>query len=225
MSQPQAGTVTVFGYGTVRATPDLLVLSIGIESRASTVGLAYDRAGRGVTAVTAALRADGVPDSDITTGILSVRSDTTWQDGSSRVTGYIATSTLGVTLVHRGPGGSGEARVTPSEIVAHAVAAGGDDARLGGLHHTFADRERLLTRARDAAWDNALDKARQYARRAARELGPVLEITEHTAAPPPAGPAAPGGVRLVAAAGPAPIPVEPGETELAATVRATWQLG
>ncbi|MFI6311806.1 SIMPL domain-containing protein [Nocardia fusca] len=220
MTQPQAGTVTVFGYGTVRAAPDLIVLSIGVECRASTVGLAYDRAGRSVTALTAALREDGVPGTDIGTGMLSVRSDTSWQDGTARVIGYIATSTLTVTLAAT----ADSARPAPSDVVAHAVAAGGDDARLGGLWHTFADRERLLERARDAAWDNALDKARQYARRAARELGPVLEITEHTTAPPPAQPTEPGGIRMVAASAPTPVPIESGETEITATLRATWQL-
>lgn len=220
MTQPQAGTVTVFGYGSVRAAPDLIVLTIGVECRASTVSLAYDRAGRSVTALTAALREDGVPSSDIGTGMLSVRSDTAWQDGTSRVVGYIAAGSLTVTLAAV----ADRDRPTPSEIVAHAVAAGGDDARLGGLRHTFADRERLLERARDAAWDNALDKARQYARRATRELGPVLEITEHTSTPPPQQPAEPGGIRMVAAAAPAAVPIESGETEVTAILRATWQL-
>ncbi|MEU4313709.1 SIMPL domain-containing protein [Nocardia sp. NPDC024068] len=224
MSGQQTAVVTVFGEGTVRATPDRLVVSIGVECRASTVGLAYERAGQRVVAITAALRGDGVPDTDIATGVLSVRSDTAWQDGVSRITGYIATTALDLTLPQRPPGSPDTARTDPAEVIAHAVTAGGDDARLGGLRHTFADRERVLIRARDAAWDNALDKARQYARRAARDLGPVLEITENTAAPSGYRPQDPGGVRMVAASAPAAVPVEPGEQEVAATLRVTWQL-
>ncbi|MGW0181530.1 SIMPL domain-containing protein [Nocardia sp. NPDC003345] len=222
MSGRQTATVTVFGEGTVRATPDRLVVSIGVECRASTVGLVYEQAGRRVAAVTAALRGDGVPDTDITTGLLSVRADTAWQDGISRITGYIATTTLDLILPQRPPGAPDTPRTDPAEVIAHAVTAGGDDARLGGLRHTYADRERVLTRARDAAWDNALDKARQYARRAARDLGPVLEITEHTAGPP-YPPRESGGVRMVAASAPA-VPIESGEQEVAATLRVTWQL-
>ncbi|MGI5217416.1 SIMPL domain-containing protein [Nocardia sp. CA-290969] len=223
MNPAQAGTVTVFGQGTVRAIPDRIVLGIGVECRASTVGLAYDQAGQRVAAITAALRGDGVSETDITTGVLSVRSDLTWQDGLSRITGYIATSGLRVVLTHPGPG---EATATPGpgEIIAHAVAAGGDDARLGGLQYTFADRTRRLTRARDDAWDDALDKARQYARRAARELGPVLEITEDTTSPAPRAQQEPGAVRMVASSSPAAIPVEPGEQEISAVLRVTWQL-
>ncbi|WP_459547091.1 SIMPL domain-containing protein [Nocardia sp. X0981] len=225
MSRSRPGTVTVFGHGTVRAAPELLVAAIAVECRASTVTLAYQRAGQRMSAVTAALRADGVPGTDIATGMLSVRSDLAWQDGVSRIAGYVATSALTVTLAHLGSAPADTGRPDPAEIIARAVAAGGDDVRLGGLQHTFADRDRLLDRARDTAWDNAVDKARRYARRAARELGPVLEITEDTAAPAPTAPAQSGGVRMVAATSPAPVPIEPGETELAATLRITWQLG
>ena len=224
MNQPQTGTVTVFGQGTVRAVPDLIVVGIGVECRASTVGLAYEQAGRRLTAITTTLRDDEVPDTDIATGLLSVRSDVAWQDGVSSITGYIATSGLRITL--SGPtSGAADAGPGPADVIAHAVAAGGDDARLGGLQHAFTDRTRLLTRARDAAWDDALDRARQYARRAARDLGPVLEITEDTASPAPRAPQEPGGVRMVAATSQPPVPVEQGEQEISAILRVTWQLG
>ncbi|WP_280458991.1 SIMPL domain-containing protein [Nocardia carnea] len=223
MNHPQTGTVTVFGQGTVHAVPDLIVVGIGVECRASTVGLAYEQAGRRLTAITTALRDDTVPDTDIATGMLSVRSDTAWQDGVSRITGYIATSGLRITLPQPGSGAAGTA-AAPANVIAHAVAAGGDDARLGGLQHTFADPTRLLTRARDAAWEDALERARQYARRAARDLGPVLEITEDTAAPAPRAAPESGAVRMVAATSQSTVPVESGEQELSAVLRVTWQL-
>ncbi|NKY59767.1 SIMPL domain-containing protein [Nocardia flavorosea] len=222
MDHPQTGTVTVFGQGTVHAVPDLIVVGIGVECRASTVGLAYEQAGRRLTAITTALREDEVPGRDIATGVLSVRSDIAWQDGVSRITGYIATGGLRITLSQPGSGTTG---TDPAGVIAHAVAAGGDDARLGGLQHAFADRTRLLTRARDAAWDDALDRARHYARRAARDLGPVLEITEDTTAPAPRAPQESGAVRMVAATSQSSVPVEPGEQEISTVLRVTWQLG
>lgn len=224
MNPSQAATVTVFGQGTVRAVPDLIVLAIGVECRASTVGQAYEQAGRRVSAIMETLREDGVAETDITTGVLSVRSDIAWHDGVSRITGYIAGSGLRVALPQAGPGVRSALRA-PGEIIAHAVAAGGDDARLGGLQHTFTDPTRWLSRARDDAWDDALDKARQYARRAARELGSVLEITEDTATPAPRAPQEPGAVRMVASSSPAAVPVESGEQEVSAVLRVTWQLG
>ncbi|WP_330256701.1 SIMPL domain-containing protein [Nocardia sp. NBC_00565] len=217
-----SGTVTTFGYGTARATPDLMRVTISIETRASKVALAYGQAGERVAAVTSSLRSDGVPGPDIATSGLSVRTETVWlEGGGSKITGYLASTDLTVILRDIGE----TADPGPATIIANCVDAGGDDVRLGGLNLSFADQESLLARARDAAWDNALAKAEQYAGRARRTLGPVIEITENTASAPPATP------RLMAVSAPmneaygaAPVPVELGESEISATLRATWHL-
>ncbi|MEV5832173.1 SIMPL domain-containing protein [Nocardia sp. NPDC052112] len=221
-SDDTTGTVTTFGSGHARATPDLMRVTISIETRASKVALAYGQAGARVAAVTDSLRSDGVPGTDIATSGLSVRTETVWlEGGGSKITGYVATTDLTVVLRDIGE----TADPGPATIIANCVDAGGDDVRLGGLTLGFADQESLLTRARAAAWDNALAKAEQYAGRARRTLGPVLEITENAASAPPTPP------RLMAVSAPmnesyggAPVPVELGESEISATIRATWQL-
>ncbi|MBB5915292.1 hypothetical protein BJY24_004204 [Nocardia transvalensis] len=213
-------TVTTFGHGTATGTPDLMRVSISIETRASTVALAYGQAGTRTAAVTGALRADGVGSADIGTSGLSVRTETTWTEGTgSRITGYVATTELTVSLrTDRVDVGHPD----PATVVAHAVEAGGDDVRLGGLTLTFADTEALAAEARDAAWADAHAKATQYAARAARTLGSVLEITENTTAAPSPLPRA--DFKLAMAAPAAPVPVEYGESQLSATLRATWLL-
>ncbi len=215
--QPHAtATVTTFGHGTAAATPDRMQVTISIETRASTVALAYHRAGERTAAVTSALRADSVRSADIATSGLSVHTETTWiEGGGSRITGYVSSTSLTVTLRTDRPDSD------PAVIIGHAVDAGGDDVRLGGLSLTFADQEALLIRARDAAWDNARAKAEQYALRADRKLGPVLEITESTSSPSPV----PHNVQFMAAKAAAEsVPIEYGESEVSATIRATWQL-
>ncbi|MEU2252139.1 SIMPL domain-containing protein [Nocardia xishanensis] len=220
--KPDTGTVTTFGQGSVRATPDLMRVTLSIETRASKVALAYGQAGERVTAVSSALRGNGVADADIATSGLSVRTETVWTEGQgNRITGYLATADLTVALRDIDAG----AFPGPATIIADAVEAGGDDVRLGGLVLTFADQSGLLARARDAAWDNALAKAEQYAARAGRALGAVLEITENAASAPPFAPkmramSAPVGEVAFAAA----VPVELGESEISASVRATWTL-
>ncbi|MGW4768271.1 SIMPL domain-containing protein [Nocardia sp. NPDC004278] len=221
-SDDDTGTVTTFGYGTARATPDLMRVTISIETRASKVALAYGQAGERVAAVTDSLRSDGIAGTDIATSGLSVRTETVWvEGGGSKITGYVATTDLTVVLRDIGE----TADPGPATIIANCVDAGGDDVRLGGLGLGFADQESLLARARDAAWDNALAKAQQYAGRAQRTLGPVVEITENTTSAVPTAP------RLMAVAAPmnegfggAPVPVELGESEISATIRATWHL-
>jgi len=213
-------TVTVFGQGRVQAAPDLIRLTVSVESRAETVTAAYARAGQRVSAVTAALRDHGVAEADIATSGLTVRSETVWAENRERLVGYVAGTALTVALRDLGrddaPG--------PAAIIAAAVDAGGDDVRLGGLVRTVADQEGLLARARDGAWDDALAKAERYARRAGRALGQVLEITENTAAAPQFAPKTRAVALAAESAGGAPVPVELGETEIAASVRVTWCL-
>ncbi|MBL1079685.1 SIMPL domain-containing protein [Nocardia sp. 2] len=198
-------------------------VTVSIETHADTVALAYAGAGRHTDAVIKSLRGDNVQGRDISTSGLSVRTDTQWTDNRERIIGYIASTSLTVTLREIGSATTESATVGPAAIIARAVEAGGDDVRLGGLTLTVADEESLLSRARDAAYDHALVKAQQYANRAHRTLGPALEITENTSA-------APGPVHNIAFAaksapmGASPVPVELGESELSATIRVTWQL-
>ncbi|WP_062998512.1 SIMPL domain-containing protein [Nocardia mikamii] len=228
-------TVTTFGHGVATATPDRMQVSISIETRAEAVAVAYGRAGERTAAVTGALRADGVAASDIATTGLSVRTETIWTENEgTRITGYVATTSLTVNLHIPGAptadlGTANTARsdatapADPAAVIARAVEAGGDDVRLGGLNLAVADRADLLIRAREAAWDDALDRARRYAARAGRSLGSVLEITENAAGTPEPR----GDIRFVAArsAAPgAPVPVEYGEHEVTADLRATWHL-
>lgn len=212
-------TVTVFGQGRVHAAPDLIRLTVSVESRAEQVTTAYSRAGERVAAVTASLRGNGVADTDIATSGLTVRTETVWNDNREHIVGYLAGTGLTVTLRQIGP----DASPGPAAIIAAAVEAGGDDVRLGGLVRTVADQEGLLAQARDDAWDDALAKARRYAHRAGREVGRVLEITENTAATPVSAPKV-RTVALMAESGGAPVPVELGESEVTASVRVSWEL-
>lgn len=214
-----AGTVTTYGVGSASAAPDLMRVTITVEARASKVALAYGKAGERVTAITDSLRGDGVSGADIATTGLSVRTETEWTEGQgTRITGYVASTDLTVSLRAIGP----DAEPGPADVIAHCVEAGGDEVRLNGLALGFADEGALLTRARDAAWDNALEKAEQFAGRAGRDVGPVLVITEDTGSHP--GPAPRAKAMFGAVAEMASMPVELGESEISAHVRVTWQL-
>lgn len=223
--QSQApGTVTTFGHGTVRGVPDLMRVEISVETQASTVALAYNQAGQRAAAVSASLRSHDVPTVDIATSGLSVRTEKVRVDGGgSKISGYVASTTMTVLLRDIDTGNTSEGsepQRDPAAIIADCVEVGGDAVRLGGLQLTFADQESLLVRARNAAWANALAKAGQYAERAGRALGAVLEVTEDSSAPGPRPRARTGTVAFTAAT----VPIETGESEVGTDVRVTWQL-
>jgi uncharacterized protein YggE len=206
-----ARTITVTGSGTAEAAPDLLTVSIGVECRREDVGAAYAAAGRASAAISAALREHGVGDPDISTSGLNVRADVVWKEGEGQtVAGYMASSTLAVRL--RDVSGA-------SEVIAKAVGAGGNDVRLNGLDLGFADPAAVTAQAREAAWQDALATARQFATLAGAELGPVVSVTQHPAGPGPI-PVAKMQRAMVADS----VGIEAGQSSVPATVGVVWEL-
>ena len=206
-----ARTVTVTGSGTAEAIPDLLTVSIGVECRREDVGAAYSAAGRAAAGISAVLRDHGVADQDISTAGLNVRADVVWKEGAGQtVAGYVASSVLAVRL--RDVAGS-------SDIIAGAVAAGGNDVRLNGLDLGFADPAAVCAQAREAAWQDALATARQFAALAGGELGPVVSVTQQPGPPPPIPMA-----KMQRAMATDSVGIELGQSSVSATVDVVWEL-
>jgi uncharacterized protein YggE len=206
-----ARTVTVTGFGTAEAAPDLLTLSVGVECRRDSAGDAYAAAGEASAAVTGALRSRGVPGRDIRTSGLNVRADVVWQEGrGQQVTGYVASSMLSVRLrdLAAGPG-----------VIAAAVEAGGNDVRLDGVQLGFADAAAVMALAREAAWADARAAAAQLAGLAAAELGEVISVRQH---PVPSSPVPVGGMQRAFAAD--TMAVESGESGVSTSVTVEWGL-
>ena len=204
-------TITVTGTGTAEAPPDLLTISVGIECRRDRVGAAYADAGTASTAISGALRRHGVTDADIRTSGLNVRPELVWRDGAGQqVTGYVASTVLTVRL----------RQVTAaSGVIADVVDAGGDDVRLNGLELGFSDESAVSSVAREAAWQDAVATAEQFASLASARLGTVVSISEHADGPRPVPVA-----RIQRAAATEAISVEAGHTSIGASVTVVWEL-
>lgn len=204
-------TIAVTGSGSAEAAPDLLTLSIGVECRRHDVRTAYGDAGNVSAAVAAALREHGVGSPDITTSGLNVRADIDWQEGRGQtVAGYSASSMLSVRI--RELAGS-------SEIIAAAVAAGGNDVRLHGLEFGFADPSAVAARARGAAWQDALTAAEHFASLSGAQLGKVLSVTRQPGLQAPVPLA-----QLERAVAADTITVETGGSSVRESVSVVWEL-
>jgi len=204
-------SISVTGTGTAEAVPDLLTLSIGVECRRETVAEAYGDAGTRSAAVTSALRQHGVEGADISASGLNVRAEVNWQEGRGQtVSGYLASSMLTIRIRRLS---------ASSQILAAAVAAGGDDVRLNGLSLGFADAAAVEARAREAAWQDARTTAAHYATLSGTGLGRVLSLTQHTGFQPPVPVA-----KLQRAVAAESLTVEAGESSVTATVGVVWEL-
>lgn len=206
-----AGTVTVTGTGWAEAAPDVMLVSVGVECRDRSVDAAYSAAGAALAAVTDVFRSRGVAAADIRTTGLAVRADLVWREGEGQqVAGYIAASTLSVRLLDVG---------TASGMIADAVRAGGDKVRLNNLQLTLSNDFAVREQARAAAWQDALQAARQFAGLASATLGQVVSLTEHS---PGQGPVPLAGIQRASAV--ESIAIEPGESRVDSAVTVVWEL-
>jgi uncharacterized protein YggE len=203
-----AGTrITVTGTGNVSGTPDTLLLSMGVQASAASVGLALQQADSAVTAVTEALRGSGVRAADIQTSGLSIQPN--YQSNTPQPDGYGVSESIQVTLSHLSSAGT---------QISAAVRAGGNAAVVDGVSLNLRDTSRLLAAARSAAVTDAKVKAAQYASALGRTLGPLVSMTEATAPP-----AIPYGMAMSSAKS-AAVPVSPGSEQLNVTVTAVFAL-
>lgn len=195
-------TVVVLGTGRAAAAPDTLVLDLRLAAHGSTVGQA-------LAALTQASRqaSDALPGISLRTHGLGVHPR---HDHQGRQVGHTAYQSLQVRTGDPSAAGG---------LVQRLGEAVGDALGVDALRQELADPAGLQVAARERAFADAADRARQYAALAGRELGPVVRVHEVVERPP--GPAVAEQARAVMADGPV---VDPADHEVLAVVEVTWRL-
>ena len=213
---PESSGVTVPGEGRVRVEPDGAQVVVGVEVVRPEVGTAFSEASARARAILDALRAAGVDADDIQTEEISVRPqrerppDPAEVESRPEITGYVVTNLVEVTVRDLDRAG---------EILATAVEAGGDAARVQQFRLSVEPDDVHVDEARRAAFADALQRAEQYADAAGRTLGDLRSITEVSGAGPVRGPVPEAAEDAVVAP-----PVEPGQEEIVVRILATWLL-
>lgn len=208
---PAPPTVTVVGHGRVSLTPDIALVRLGFEVVEDDPAAAMAACGRAADSVVVGLRDAGVVPADLQTTGLSLQ--VAWEHGprGQRQVGYQVTS--GLTVRVRDVASAGQ-------LASDALAAGGAATRINGFQLAVDDARGAEHDARADAVADARAKATQYAGLTEQRLGDVVTITDGEAGGPVVHP-----MRMAAAAArPAAMPVEPGETEVHASVTVTWEL-
>lgn len=202
--------LTVRGEGHASAAPDLATVRIGVETRAVEAGEALVANSEAAGALIAEAKAQGVSATDIQTSGLSLYplyDNRRNGEGETPVlTGFAASNE--VVLRIRDIAGVGE-------TLGALVGAGAN--RLNGISFGLADDQAVMDRARRAAVADAQRKALLYAEAAGVTLGDLVSIDEE------GGGAAPRPM-MRAMAESASVPVEAGETMVAASVRMSWKI-
>ncbi|GAA4641591.1 SIMPL domain-containing protein [Gordonia humi] len=200
-------TVSVVGHGGADATPDAMRVELGVDCFGDTVADALASANGAARALTDALGGAGVASRDLQTSGLSVhpRFGDHSPDGAP-IVGYEASHN--VTAVLR------DLDSAPS-ILGAAAEAGGDATRITNVSMIVSDETEAAVAARDAAYADALARARQYAHLAGYELGPVVSASET----PPGRERPP-----VVMAARSSVPVHAGSTTVTASIAVVFAL-
>ena len=203
--------VTVIGSGQVQGVPDTLTADVGIEFTAPDVTTAMNQTNDRQQAVINALVGAGMDRKNIRTTAVTLQPQYSNPEpaGTATITGYRATNAIQVKI---------HPTDTASKMLALIVSTGGDATRSSSISYSIADDSQLVKDARARAFQDAKNRADQYAQLSGLRLGKVLSISEATGSTPTAG-APPAPPRAAFA-----VPLEPGQQTVSFSVTAVWEL-
>ena len=201
--------VTVVGSGQVQGVPDTLTADVGIEFTAPDVNAAMNQTNDRQQAVINALVGAGVDRKNISTTTVSLQPQYSNPEpaGTPTITGYRATNAIAVKI---------HPTDAASKLLALIVSTGGDASRIRSVSYSIADDSQLVKDARARAFQDAKNRAEQYAQLSGLQLGKVLSISEASGSAPVAG-APPRSLAI-------PVPLEPGQQTVGFSVTAVWEL-
>ncbi len=211
LSQQNTG-IWVTGEGKVSVTPDVAILSLGVEAQTKTVAQAQEQAREAMEAVRSVLDEHGVAKKDIKTQHYSIYPVRRWDKDREILIGYRVTNIVTAKI----------RKVDDTGIIIDAVAeAGGDYTRIDSISFTVDDPTDYYEEVREKAMDDAKAKAKQLADLAGISLGKPTYINEGSVSPP-----VPRDFYLKEAGAPSvpTTPISPGETEIRLNVQVVYSI-
>ena len=216
ISNQQQG-IWVTGQGKVTAVPDIITLSVGVESLEASVAMAQSRAAEAMDRVMTALTDNGVAEKDIQTQYFSIRKVTRWDREKEEevVIGYRVTNTVTAKIRDVDKAGS---------IIDAVALAGGDLTRINNIGFSIDDPSAYSAyyeEAREMAMADAKAKAEQLAELADVTLDKPIYISESSWTPPITRDV----MAMAEAPAPAPAtPITPGEMEISLNVQVVYAI-
>ncbi len=222
----QAGTansgIWVTGQATLEIPADVAKVSIGVESRETTVAEARQKAASAMENVLNAIKENGVSEDDIVTTNFNIFPQTIWVEVSDslgrhsepRITGYIVSNTVQITV---------RDIENLSPVVDSAATSGGDLIRINSFQFTVDDSSVFGEQIRQIAAADALAKADVYARAMGVTLGQLVYLTEIGSSVPMAK-AFPQAEMAAMDGAFASTPISAGDVNLSVTVQAVFAI-
>ena len=166
-------TVSVTGVGTAHATPDMAILSFGVQTVEGAVRSAITNNTNAMVQVQSILEAQGIDPADISTTTYNLYVQEVYQNG--RPTGetrYHVNHQLTVKLRDISKTG---------DILQMAIDSGAN--QVGSIRFVVSNTEALQAQAREKAMADAKARATQLAEGLGASLGSLQLVSEHQARP------------------------------------------
>jgi uncharacterized protein YggE len=205
--------------GEVRVKPDLATIQAGIVSEGKTAAEALAKNTPALAKLVEAVKAAGIAGGDVRTSQVMLIPRMTQPSASSspqprapKIDGYEART--GLTVIVRD--------VTKAGPLIDALAAAGAN-EMSGIMFGLANEDTAKDAARQKAAEAARARASLYAEKLGVKVGELVSIVE-AEAESPSRPMGEMRAYRMAAAGGAPMAVEPGEITVSATLRTVWRI-
>ena len=208
-ADPDTRQVTVVGSGEVQGTPDTLTANVSIEATAPDVTAAMNQTSDRMQAVVNALTNSGIDRSDISTTNVTLQPQYGGGDNPT-IIAYQASNSISVKIRNLN---------NASQTLGLIGSTGGNATRINSVSYAIDDDSQLVKDARTRAFDDAKDRAEQYAQLAGLTLGKVISISESAGTTPPTPMPAPMPRAAMEA-----VPLEPGQQSVAFSVTVIWEL-
>ena len=164
-------TITATAEGQASGTPDLLTISLGVETSAPDAASALSSNNQEAGSLIAKLKSDGVAAADLQT--TELRISPTYTQGTPsqppQIDGYTVDDEVVAKLRQLGDAG---------QVIDDAANAAGNDIRLDSIAYSIDDDSALLTAARADAVREAAVRAHAMADAAGVSVGAVQTITD-----------------------------------------------
>ncbi|MEX0789375.1 MAG: SIMPL domain-containing protein [Actinomycetota bacterium] len=202
-------SITAKGVGRVTGVPDVVVVTIGVETQSAQAEEALSGNNEKTTALINLLKQAGVAEEDLKTSQFSI--NPRYDDEGRAISGYTVTNLL-TARVREGR--------DPGALIDAAAGAAGNDVRVQSVQFEIDDEGTLFAEARADAVRQARTQAEQLADAAGVELGDVRSITESSTEGSPPQP-----LLLPRTDAAQSVPLQPGSQELTLEVQVIYDIG
>ncbi len=199
-------TVTVSGNATIKSAPDEAIVTLGVQTQASSAQQALQQNASKMTDVMKALLGDGLKADDIATVGVSLYPN--YDSNGTIIVSYSVQDQINVTVHDMAKVGT---------IIDDAVAGGANLS--SGISFQLSDQNQGVEKALQAAVENARSKAETLATAGNASLGQVISITEGYAPTP-----GPVFYDKMAAGVAESTPISPPTLETQVSVTVVWAL-